>query len=772
MSSSEPQAEPAGDAIAEVYHGRRYDLATQRAARERIHWICGQARGPSGHPALQDPEVLQDRRGGGPQDRLEGGERVLDVGCSQGIVCLLLAREGIHCVGVDTRAEAVAYAQAEAAKEPPAVQARLEYRETDGTRLDFEDACFDSVILGELLEHVVQPERVLAEAVRVLRPGGRLVVTTPLGLLPDPDHKQTFWFSNVVPLLESFARTEACGTIPGAEQYIGYVGVKAPPTSSLADLQTVRNLLRETERTCQAREQDLERWLADARERAAETRRRHDATLLRLQRQQEQALRLYEAERERMAAQLRAKEEVAQNLLAALQMARDELGVITHSRGYQMLLRLRRFKREFLGGPWRVRAAYLGDIARKVARPLRGRHGGPSGLAALGRSRPGEPPPAPPSPSEEYERGVEAFLQRVARHPGDRFVVMFCATHYIQENRGNRPMRMAQLIAGRDIPVLYYFEGLPEEPAPPPVHPLIHECPIGLGFAHLEKVARAQVGRKRRLLIASFPYPECARHLDALHALGWTTVYECRDEWEEFHKAGRLDRWFGYDPEAERYLAAHADVVCAVSRPLVEKLQAVAGSRPVHLSPNAYDTLFLSPENAGRLAPRSGPPVVGYFGHLSPDWFDWDALCEMARRRPEWQFDIVGDPHVEKASPPENVRLLGLRSHAEINRLAQPWRAAIIPFKINALTRAVDPIKIYEYLALGLPTVGFTMPQIEDYPYTFTVDSVEAFLARAEEAMAMPLDRAVIDRFLEANRWEDRVDQLLAWADAARTDAP
>jgi len=682
--SSETEPQQPGDVVAEVYHGRRYDPATQQALRARIEWICGQVRG-----------------------------RTLDLGCSQGIVCLLLARKGGACVGLDRRAEAIAYAQAEAAKEPPAVQALLEYRRADAARLDFPDAAFDTVILGELVEHLEQPERVLAEARRVLKPGGRLIVTTPLGVLPDPDHRQTFWFSTLLPLLESFARTEVVGLIPGVPQYIGYVGIAEPAGASALEAGALR-LLRETEQSCGLREQGLEVQVASARDRARDL----------------------QAERARLEAELHAGR-------VALQQARDELGAITNSRGYKMLLRLRRFRRELLGGPWRVRIAYLRDAARK----------------ALGRRE--------PTPSEQYERGVEAFLRQVARHGGDRFVVMFCATHYIQERRGNRPMRMARRMAERGIPVLYYYEGLPDALAPPPVHPLIHQCPIALGFAHFDKIARADVGRKRRLFIASFPYPECARRLDELHELGWTTVYECRDDWEEFHKAGRLDQWFGYDAAAERYLTAHADVVCAVSRPLVEKLAGFGRSKPVYLSPNAYDTAFLSPENAGRLAPRTGPAVLGYFGHLSPDWFDWEALLEMARRRPDWRFEIVGDATGIEVSAPENLRLLGLRSHAEINQIVQSWRTAIIPFKINALTRGVDPIKIYEYLALGLPTVSFTMPQIESYPYTFTAESVEAFLARAEEAMSMPRDRAAIDRFLGANRWEDRLDQMLAWADAA-----
>jgi len=722
MSGNETGRKANGDVVAEVYHGRHFDPATQRAGRERIHWICSRARG--GH--------------------------VLDIGCSQGIACLLLAREGVRCTGVDTRDDAIAYARAEAAREPAAVQALLEYRAADGTRLEFEESSFDVALLGEVIEHLVQPERVLAEAARVLKPGGRVIITTPFGVMPDPDHKQTFFFSSFLPLVEAHFRTEELDVIAG--RYIGYVGVARESGDSLGSHERVLELLRETERACAAQQSEVyeklggaheriaerERWLADARERQA-----------RSAAQQARVRRLYHQQRAQLEARLQSQRRGAAEALARLQEAREELGVITNSRGYKTLMRLRRFRREFVGGPWATRAAYVRDITRKALR------------------RPG-PAPAPGLQPERMEAELDAFLERAARHEGDRFVVMFCGTGYIQERRGNRPMRTARIFRERGTPVFYsYYQGSPGEPIPPLDDPLLFQSPIGYTTRYLERIAEADVGDKQRIFIASFPHVTCARWLERLSALGWVTAYESRDDWEEFNKLG-LSQWF--DPGAERYVVAHADVTYATAGPLRDKLQGYTREKTVHLSPNAYDTTFLSPENAGRLAPRGGSPVLGYFGYLTPHWFDWEAVQEMARRRPAWQFELIGDHAPKGLQLPGNVRLLGLRSHAEINRIARRWRVALIPFKINTLTRGVDPIKIYEYLALGLPVVAFTMPQIEGYPFTKTAPDVETFLAYAEEAMSAPLDRGVMDRFLSVNRWEDRVDQMLELVDAAAAE--
>ncbi|BAM05211.1 class I SAM-dependent methyltransferase [Phycisphaera mikurensis] len=88
--------------------------------------------------------------------------RLLDVGCGEGLVTAALARRtGLTAVGVDVDAEAGAAAPVLAC---------------DGRRLPFRDGAFDAATVLTVLHHCDDPEAVLAEAVRVVRPGGRLLV--------------------------------------------------------------------------------------------------------------------------------------------------------------------------------------------------------------------------------------------------------------------------------------------------------------------------------------------------------------------------------------------------------------------------------------------------------------------------------------------------------------------------------------------------------------------------------------------------------------------
>jgi SAM-dependent methyltransferase len=146
--------------------------------------------------------------------RLVGGpgRRVLDLGCRYGALTRAYA-EGNDVVGVDVDREALR----EAAK--LGIETRVANVEQP---LAFDDESFDVVVAGELLEHVRDPERLVAEARRLLRPGGRLVGSVPnayrllnrlrflVGLPPerDPTHLHMFTPRDVAALLGSFEDVE------------------------------------------------------------------------------------------------------------------------------------------------------------------------------------------------------------------------------------------------------------------------------------------------------------------------------------------------------------------------------------------------------------------------------------------------------------------------------------------------------------------------------------------------------------------------------------
>lgn len=158
-------APPPPDRITEAWLGGMGEGMMQ-ATRARIEWIRARVRGP----------------------------RVLDIGCSQGITAILLAREGLAVTAVDIDPRVIADARAHLAAEPAEVRARVGIVEADVATLPARGD-YDSVILGEVLEHLEDPAAMLALAAAQAAPGGRLVVTVPFGVNPFPDHRQTFYLA-------------------------------------------------------------------------------------------------------------------------------------------------------------------------------------------------------------------------------------------------------------------------------------------------------------------------------------------------------------------------------------------------------------------------------------------------------------------------------------------------------------------------------------------------------------------------------------------------
>jgi 2-polyprenyl-6-hydroxyphenyl methylase / 3-demethylubiquinone-9 3-methyltransferase len=96
------------------------------------------------------------------------GMDVLDLGCGVGFMAEVLAKRGAHVLGIDPSAKALDAARAHAAIQ----NLDITYRQGSGEAIPMDTATVDRVVCVDVLEHVQNPERVVAECRRVLRPGG------------------------------------------------------------------------------------------------------------------------------------------------------------------------------------------------------------------------------------------------------------------------------------------------------------------------------------------------------------------------------------------------------------------------------------------------------------------------------------------------------------------------------------------------------------------------------------------------------------------------
>lgn len=162
------------------------------------------------------------------------GKQVLDLGCAGGFMAEAMTERGAQVTGIDPAAQAIEAARARA----EAIGQEIRYDVGVGEALPYEDASFDAVVCVDVLEHVEDLARVLAEVSRVLRPGGlflydtinrnplaRLATITMaedvLGLLPKGTHDPEM-FITPTELTEALSKA---GLVPGPQKGLGPRGI-------------------------------------------------------------------------------------------------------------------------------------------------------------------------------------------------------------------------------------------------------------------------------------------------------------------------------------------------------------------------------------------------------------------------------------------------------------------------------------------------------------------------------------------------------------------
>lgn len=192
--------------------------------------------------------------------------------------------------------------------------------------------------------------------------------------------------------------------------------------------------------------------------------------------------------------------------------------------------------------------------------------------------------------------------------------------------------------------------------------------------------------------------------LSALRELGrgkyLLSIYDAMDDFPIFYDG--MSRWAMEN--RERQLLSKVSRVLVSSSRLYSKFSGRGADVRMVLNGCASDRLPVSVSN--KTEKKGGVAVLGYIGTIGK-WFDWELVRRLADALPGIVVRIVGPLY----SPPpfdlpKNVRCESAVPHEEALKLITQFDVGLIPFKVNELTESVDPIKYYEYRALGLPVIS------------------------------------------------------------------
>ena len=276
----------------------------------------------------------------------------------------------------------------------------------------------------------------------------------------------------------------------------------------------------------------------------------------------------------------------------------------------------------------------------------------------------------------------------------------------------------------------------------------------------LRRIAAAQTGGS----MVYVWHPEHTDEVKPLRSLPF--VYHAYDRYDLYTGAAATEA-----RERETWLAQHAAFCVGASSMIVEHLRSL-GAADVRLLRHGVDPGFFEasipvPAELQRLP----SPRIGLVASLS-DAVDYEQLLRIARERPRWSLVIVGKQaftddrkraQFQALERLPNVHAFGFRPRQEVPGWLTGLDVALVSYDLATWAPFNQPLKLYEYLACGLPVVASQIQAAEELgELVQCVRDPAGWIPAIERALSQndPAARSRRRSFANENRWERRVSTL------------
>ncbi|WP_243385644.1 glycosyltransferase [Bacillus kexueae] len=228
--------------------------------------------------------------------------------------------------------------------------------------------------------------------------------------------------------------------------------------------------------------------------------------------------------------------------------------------------------------------------------------------------------------------------------------------------------------------------------------------------------------------------------------------------WVVFDYIDDFKQWYQY----EKRMVEISHLLTCTSEALHKRLKRLYPNKTVELVRNAYDPdlqLHGDINRKGKL--NSSKRKIGYVGAWAP-WIDLELIKKLLKE--DVELFVIGPEFGLSTNriKSTNIHFLGRKKHSELKEYMSECDMFIIPFKINALTVATNPVKAYEYLATGKPVVSTDLPECR--MMSPLIDVAKSH----EEFINVVCNRPLVDgsngeriSFALNNTWENRLNQII-----------
>ncbi|KAB2657537.1 glycosyltransferase [Brucella tritici] len=159
-------------------------------------------------------------------------------------------------------------------------------------------------------------------------------------------------------------------------------------------------------------------------------------------------------------------------------------------------------------------------------------------------------------------------------------------------------------------------------------------------------------------------------------------------------------------------------------------------------------------------------PIIGYYGSFAV-WMNYDFIKALSNARPDVIIVMIGYDYdwgkgafaQSRISELPNVRILPAQKYQNLKYFSRFFEVGLVPFREYELTKSVSPVKMFEYMAQGIPVVASGMQECRKYKSCLNAETAEEFVACVNKALILRGDEEYMAQLradAESNTWSAR----------------
>lgn len=282
-----------------------------------------------------------------------------------------------------------------------------------------------------------------------------------------------------------------------------------------------------------------------------------------------------------------------------------------------------------------------------------------------------------------------------------------------------------------------------------------------LNYSIIERSRISKLIKQNHYDVIILTFPAQINYFTSKQIQENTFVYDCMDDYANFK-----DKPDSIIKKDESKMISSVDRIITSSKSLKEKIINRYGEENKAITVINNGVSLTNFDGFSKEATDVTTNIIGYIGAID-SWFDFSLVYNAAHMNKNFVFKIYGPikTKIDENLKPKNVEFLGPVPYEELGSIARKFDIAIMPFRINDLIKSVNPVKLYEYLSVGLKVVATRYEETEKFgDFIELYNGQNEFNSCIEKLQAERYSKNEIKsriEFAKSNDWHQRAKEFI-----------